>query len=55
MTLPKVFTLHDYVGLSAGFAIGLGWDIVPSRMLIGGGPLGVILALIGAGALLLYV
>jgi basic amino acid/polyamine antiporter, APA family len=53
--LPKVFSFHHYISLSMGYAIGLGWVIIPARMMVKGGPLGVLLAIILSSILLYFI
>ncbi len=53
--LPRVYSFHHYLSLSVGYALGLGWVIIPARMLIKGGPMGVFLAIILSAALLYFI
>lgn len=53
--LPKVYKFHHYVSLAIGYALGLGWVIIPARMLIKGGPMGVFLAIVLSWALLYFI
>jgi len=46
IVLPKVFSFHHYLSLSVGYAIGLGWIVVPARMLLKGGPAGILIAVV---------
>ncbi len=53
--LPKVYSFHHYVSLAVGYALGLGWVIIPARMLLKGGPMGVFLAIVLSWALLYFI
>ena len=53
--LPKVYSFHHYLSLSIGYALGLGWVIIPARMLIKGGPIGVFLAIIFSAILFYFI
>ena len=53
--LPKSYSFHNYVSLAVGYAFGLGWVIIPARMLLKGGPIGVFLAILLSAALLYFI
>lgn len=53
--LPKNYSFHHYVSLAVGYAFGLGWVIIPARMLLKGGPIGVLLAILLSAALLYFI